>query len=212
MIVTMGLARFRETVLFGQYSFPKGLYYGGKGFEQSAEVMNNLLCKAIVDFEDIMLIDTHSGYGPRYQMTLVNSVHEERDSDDLQKAFDYPQVAKTDPDEYYQMQGDMVDYLYLLKKELFPEKRLYATSFEFGTYGDSLRMSLRSYKAMINENRLFHYGAKNDRVAQQARIDFDELFNPQEMHWREKAIQDARQALSGIIRAEGFGSDQKSSE
>jgi hypothetical protein len=203
-MLTMGPAVFREAVLFGQYRHPNGLYYGGSGFEPSAEVVNKIFLTAVDNYEQILHIDMHSGYGPRDQMTLVNSVYEKRDSTDLQKNFDYPLVVKTDPDEFYQMQGDMVDYLYQLCNNRYPNKNYYGTSFEFGTYGESFSAVVSSLKAMINENRYFHYGAASKRAGLQAKTDFEELFNPQDENWREKAMEDSRRAFTGILRAEGF--------
>lgn len=203
-MLTMGPAVFREAVLYGQYLHQKGLYYGGSGFEPSAAVINQLFAAAANDYERVLHIDMHSGYGPRDQMTLVNSVFEKRDSADLQKSFDYPLVAKTDPDEFYQMQGDMVDYFYQYFNSRHPGKYYYGTSFEFGTYGESFSAVVRSLKAMINENRYFHYGAVNEKAGLRAKNDFEELFNPQDVSWREKAMQDSRQAFTGILRAEDF--------
>jgi len=204
LILRMGPANFREAVLYGQYRFPKGLYFGGSGFERSTEVLSRLFKEAAASCERFLLFDMHSGYGPRYQMTIVNSIHEKRDSTDLQAAFGYPLVAKADPDEFYQMQGDMIDYLYQLITEKFPGKSFYATSFEFGTLGSSFIAVIRSLKAMINENRISHYGAVSEQVADQARHDFCELFFPAEKRWREKALQDARQAFTGILKAEEY--------
>jgi hypothetical protein len=203
-MLTMGPAIFREAVLYGQYRYPYGLYYGGSGFELSAKVVNDLYATAARDYQRILHIDMHSGYGPRDQMTLVNSVYEKRDSADLQKSFDYPLVAKTDPDEFYQMQGDMVDYLYQYFNSRHPNKYYYGTSFEFGTYGESFSAVVRSLKAMINENRYFHYGAVSERAELQAKKEFEELFNPQDEDWRKKTMQDSRRAFTGILRAEGF--------
>ncbi|MFU8794415.1 MAG: M14 family metallopeptidase [Dethiobacteria bacterium] len=208
-ILTMGPAVFREAVLYGQYRHPKGLYYGGKGYERSTELFDRIVTNVISDYEKILHIDMHSGYGPRNQMTLVNSIHEKRDSSSLQKLFSYPLVAKTDHDEFYQMQGDMIDYLYQLINRRYPEKNYYGTSFEFGTYGESFTAVIRSLKALINENRLFHYGSTNNRAARKAREDFEALFNPKEEQWRDKAMQDSRQAFTGILRGEGFSDSIK---
>jgi hypothetical protein len=204
LILRMGPANFREAVLYGQYRFPQGLYYGGKGFERSTEVLSSLFQEAAASAEQFLLIDMHTGYGPRYQMTIVNSIHEKRTSTDLQDAFDYPQVAKADPNEFYQMQGDMIDYLYQFMNGQFPGKFFYATSFEFGTLGSSFAAVIKSLKAMINENRVSHHGAASEKVAEKARYDFCELFFPAEKRWREKALLDARQAFTGILKAEKF--------
>ena len=203
-ILCMGPANFREAVLYGQYRYPQGLYYGGSGFELSTSVLSNLFQEAASSCERFLLIDMHSGYGPRYQMTIVNSIHEKRASADLQAAFNYPLVAKTDPNEFYQMQGDMVDYLYLLMEDKFPGKYFYATSFEFGTFGSSFSAAIKSLKAMIEENRVSRQGAVSAKVAEKARRNFCELYYPTEKQWREKVLQDARSAFTGILKAEQF--------
>ena len=202
LILCMGPANFREAVLYGQYRYPQGLYYGGTGFERSTAVLSSLFQEAASSCERFLMIDMHTGYGPRYQMTIVNSIHEKRTSADLQTSFNYPLVAKADPDEFYQMHGDMIDYLYRLLKDIFPGKYFYATSFEFGTFGSSFSAVIKSLKAMIEENRVSRNGAASTKVAKKARNDFCELFFPAEKKWREKALQDARSAFTGIIKAE----------
>ncbi len=203
-IFAMGPASFREAVLYGQYRHPRGLYYGGKGAEPSTAFMKQIFQEAVVPYQRILYLDMHSGYGPRYQMTLINSVHEKRNSKSLQERFNYPLVAKTDPEEFYPMQGDMVDYFYQYMDDHHQDKYFYGTSFEFGTLGEGFSAVARSLKAMINENRLFHYGAKSKKVNDLVRYNFEELFNPTEQTWRQKALKDARHALDGILRAEEF--------
>jgi len=204
LILCLGPANFKEAVLYGQYRYPRGLYYGGSGFERSTTILSSLFQEAVSSCERFLLIDMHSGYGPRYQMTIVNSIHEKRASADLQASFDYPLVAKTDPDEFYQMQGDMVDYLYRIMESQFPGKYFYATGFEFGTFGSSFGAVIKSLKAMIHENRLSQHGASSRKVAEKVRHNFCELFFPAEERWREKALQDARRAFTGILKAEKF--------
>ena len=203
-MLVMGPAVFQEAVLYGQYRHPQGLYYGGQGFEPSALYFNRLFFETISEYPQILLLDMHSGYGPRYQMTLVNSVYEKRSSADLQAKFNYPLVAKTDRQEFYKMQGDMIDYLYQVMQSKYPEKLFFGTSFEFGTYGDSFRSVVRSLRVMIDENRLYQQGAVNEKFANQVKKNFIELFYPTEEKWRLKAVQDADRAFEGILKAEGF--------
>jgi hypothetical protein len=204
LILCMGPANFKEAVLFGQYRDPSGLCYGGSGFEQSTKVLRDLFQEAAASSECLLLIDMHSGYGPRYQMTLVNSIHESRASADLQESFGYPLVAKTDSDEFYQMQGDMIDFFYQVAESQFPGQYFYGTSFEFGTLGSSFGAVIKSLKAMVNENRVFQNGAASSRTAEKAGRDFSELYYPQEELWRRKVLEDARLAFSGILKAENF--------
>lgn len=203
-MLPMGVKNFKEVMLMGQYHHPKGIYYGGKGPEASTQIMINLFKELAASCQRLLTIDMHSGYGPRYQMTVVNSINEPRDSLTLQKAFSYPLVAKTNPLEFYAMQGDMVDFFYELVSKEFQELSFYGTSFEFGTLGESPLDKLRSLKTMIEENRLFHYGALSPELELKVREAFNELFIPHEQRWRDKALQDAKHALSGILNHEGY--------
>lgn len=121
--------------------------------------------------------------------------------------FNYPLVVAANPEEFYAIQGDMIDYVYEMWRHDFPEKKLYATAFEFGTYGDKLRGQIGMPYAMSFENRLFWQGAKNERSAKKVKMSFEELFNPSEKAWKEKAVQDADQAFEGILKTESYWVD-----
>jgi len=203
-VASLGLARFRHDALLGQYCFPQGLYYGGAALQEETQVLMGLYRKHIPKYSQVVHLDVHSGYGPRYQMSIVNSAMEPRDSAELARRFSYPLVVKANPDEFYSMRGDMIDYVYTLVYNQFPNVRLYATSFEFGTLGDSIARVFRSLRALVFENRLYWSGARNRSARERVEREFQELFYPQDERWRTRAISDARQAIQGILAAEGF--------
>jgi len=194
----------RKATLLGQYRFPKGVYYGGTTWQEETRTLMELYRTHIGLYYHVVHLDMHAGYGPRYQMSLVNSWMEPRDSRQLEREFAYPLVVKSNPTEFYSIQGDMIDFVYALTKTEFPGKRLYATSFEFGTLGDSTLAVLRSLRAKILENQLCWYGTANPDIRRRVERDFGELYFPTEARWRYKAVADARLAFEGILRAEGF--------
>ena len=98
----------------------------------------------------------------------------------------------------------MVDYVYSFVLNEFPDKRLYATSFEFGTYGDSSLAAIRSLRTMILENQLHWSGTKSEEAKEKTRKEFRELYFPESEGWRAKAVADAKQAFQGILAAEGY--------
>jgi hypothetical protein len=55
-------------------------------------------------------------------------------SEEVVGRFGYPLVAAATAQEFYAIQGDMIDYLYAFLREELPGKRFYATTFEFGTF------------------------------------------------------------------------------
>lgn len=203
-VLRMGHQKFWHATHLGQFRFPKGLHYGGKQIHEEVRLLKRLYRDAFRRADHVLHLDMHTGYGPRYQMTLVNSALEPQPSVEFVKRFDYPLVAATNPEEFYAMRGDMIDYEYKLWLEEFPHKRFYATSFEFGTYGESLLANLHCLRSMIFENQIYWFGVKNDRIKHRVLEDFRELFWPEEDAWRMKALQDADQAFRGILSAEGF--------
>ncbi len=204
LLAKMNISGFRHATLLGQYRYPQGLYYGGSDYQEETRTLIDLYRGAMEQYEQILHLDMHTGYGPRYQMSLVNSVHEKGSSAQFVERFNYPLVVAANPNEFYAIQGDMVDYLYDLWQREFSEKRLYSTTFEFGTLGDSIFGIVHSPRAMILENQLCWHKAESDSLRSQVVHEFEELFNPAADDWHAKAVADADQAFDGILEAEGY--------
>lgn len=198
-----GTAFVRHTTLLGQYGFPQGLFFGGADIQPEVRLTMQLYRETMRQYDRIVHLDIHSGYGPRYQMQLVNSKFEPRDSHDLEKHYNFPLVSKANPSEFYEIRGDMIDFVYQLARHEFPNKKLYSTSFEYGTIGNSYWNTINSLKIKVMENRAHWFGT-NAKTRHQIAFDFDELYTPREARWRTKAMADAAQAFDGILRAEEF--------
>ena len=195
---------FKHDWLLGQYRHAQGLFYGGKEYQEETRVLIDLYRQSFSAYEQILHLDMHTGYGPRYQMSIVNSMHESRTSQEFVEKFSYPLVVAANPEEFYAISGDMVDYEYEMWRHEFFDKKFFATAFEFGTYGDKFKGNVGMPRAMTLENHLYWQGADNDRLATQVKHDFEELFNPAAPDWKEKAVQDSDQAFAGILKAEGY--------
>jgi hypothetical protein len=203
-IARLGNKGFRYAMLLGQYRHPRGLYYGGTEYQKETKKLMELYRMALGACDQFLHLDMHTGYGPRYQMSLVNSMFEKRTSQEFVERFKYPLVVAATIEEFYAIKGDMVDFVYELWQNEFPEKRMFSSAFEFGTLGDTYYGLLQSPRVMIHENRAFWYGARDERVLAQARQGFEELFNPSAADWKEKAVADGDQAFEGILKAEGY--------
>jgi hypothetical protein len=202
-LVKIGAGRIQAAFTLGQYRFPRGVYFGGDAVQPETQFMIELYREQWHGYQQVVHLDVHTGYGPREQMSVVNSPLEPRSSEELTRAFDYPLIVKALPGEFYAMRGDMIDFVYRLQQAEFPALKLYATTLEFGTFGDSLLGGLRSMRALVLENQLHHNSAANDRVRQQVQHEFAELFMPSDAAWQAKAYADAQQAMKGILQAEG---------
>lgn len=206
-MIGKSLPVLKHHLLLGQYRFPRSVYYGGETYPEETRVLMDLYRQAFREYEHVLHLDMHTGYGPRYQMSLVNSALEPTPSKEFEEKFEYPLVVAANQEEFYALRGDMIDFVYALRDHEFPGKKLYATSFEFGTLGDTWRGQVGSPRAMIFENRLYWQGASREELARQVKRDFEELFNPGASDWRAKAVSDADQAFTGILKAESFAAE-----
>ncbi len=198
-LLKYSIASIREATLMGQYHTPHGIYHGGADVQPETVAMMSLLGTYIPGYTQIVHLDMHTGYGPRYGMTLVNSTLETMDATETATRFNYERVAATNPEEFYSIHGDMMDYVY----EIASAKNIYAAAFEFGTYGDSLWDAIHSLRSSIVENQAFWHGGSDAAKAWVAQ-EYNELFMPSEAAWLEKTIKDAREAFTGIFSAEGY--------
>ena len=190
-----------DALLTGQYESPQGVYYGGTGDEASTKYLKGVFNDCLDgEYENIVHIDIHSGYGPRYNMVIFNSVYETMTEAQTKKAFGYDYVISHDSDSFYATTGDTTDYFYRLAESKNTDKELFSTCFEFGTIGDEFMDTILSLKYTVDENRNHWYptvGAASAVVTQ----NYYELFYPTEKEWREKTIEDFKTAAKGVLDA-----------
>ena len=199
LMLELGVTRGRDAILAGQYRHDEGFYFGGRGPQEETQVLMGLMEETLAGHEQIVHLDMHTGYGPRHQMSIVHPTGQPGSSAEWARNLGYPLVVRTDPAEFYTILGDMTEYWYQLRDARFPGRPLYAASFEFGTFGDSLLAQIRSLRASVLQNRLEGYGATNRAAGERVRREYKEQFCPSDPAWREKAILDARQAFRGIL-------------
>ena len=97
--------------------------------------------------------------------------------------------------------GDTTDYFYRLARSKDSDKELYSTCFEFGTIGDSFIDSILSLKFTVDENRQHWYPTSDPITAEMVKQNYYELFYPTETQWREKTVQDFKDATFGVLGA-----------
>ncbi|MFC4779003.1 M14 family metallopeptidase [Paenibacillus sp. GCM10023252] len=202
--ISPGIGVIADALLTGQYRSPQGVYYGGTQDEPATAYMKGMFRDVLEsDYESITHIDVHTGYGPRYQMSIFTTMSETMKEQEAVEAFRYPLVFTPDSEEFYAASGDISEYFYHLKKTEYPGKQLYSTCFEFGTLGDGTVASIQSLRNTIDENRLNWNGASNETTEQIVRNRYAEMFYPSETKWRRKAAADFGVALRGVLAFRG---------
>jgi hypothetical protein len=188
----------------GQYEDRQGVLYGGTGIQEETRVMMDLYRQHLPGYQQVLLLDIHSGYGEQAKMSLVNSCSEPRASSELAERFEYDNVVASDSNEFYAMHGDMLDWLYRFAARELEPGSFFGTCFEFGTFGVSTLAAIRSLRAVVLENQAYWHGTRGPRTGERVSRAFQALFLPRDAAWRQRALSLARKALDGILRAEGF--------
>lgn len=197
-----GAGTISDALLTGQYEYPEGVYYGGNGDEKSTTYLKGVFADCLDGtYENIIHIDIHSGYGPRYNMVIFNSVQDPTTEADAKAQFGYEYIIATDSEDFYATFGDTTDYFYRLAKSKGTDKSLYSTCFEFGTIGDGFLDSILSLKYTVDENRQHWYPTDNKITEEMVHENYKELFYPTEKEWREKTIEDFKDAMFGVLDA-----------
>lgn len=203
-MLKVGAAVVQRAALLGQYVDPAGMYYGGASRAEEGRHLLGLLEARVPSYPAVCLLDIHSGFGAQRRLSLVHSTREVESIGDLRNRLGYPHVVKSDDRDFYAMRGDMIDGLYDTARTEWHTARFYASTFEFGTFGDSLPALARSLQAMVHENQQHHHGARSPRAARGARREFEALYAPADPAWWAAATVSARRAMEGILQAEGF--------
>lgn len=200
--ITDGADTISDALLTGQYEYPQGVYYGGRGDEASTVYLKDVFSRCLdSDYENIVHIDLHSGYGPRYNMVIFNSIYETMNEAESQAAFGYDHIIAYDSESFYATTGDTTDFFYRLAEQKQAQAELFSTCFEFGTIGDEFFDTILSLKYTIDENRNHWYPTDNATSAEIVRQNYLELFYPTETAWREKTVEDFRNAAMGVLNA-----------
>ena len=197
-----GADTISDALLTGQYEYAEGVYYGGNGDEASTTYLKDVFADCIDgEYENIIHVDIHSGYGPRYNMVIFNSVQDLTTEDEAKEMLQYDYIIAQDSEDFYVTYGDTTDFFYRLLKSKNSDKSLYSTCFEFGTIGDGFFDSILSLKYTVDENRQHWYPTTNKTTAEVVRQNYLELFYPTETDWRTKTIEDFTKAMTGVLNA-----------
>ena len=200
--ITEGADTISDALLPGQYEYPEGVYYGGDGDESSTMYLKDVFSRCMDSaYENSVHIDIHSGYGPRYNMVIFNSVFETMTEAESVAAFGYGNVIAHDSESFYATTGDTTDFFYRLAQHKGTDTALFSTCFEFGTIGDAFFDTILSLHYTVDENRNHFYPTDNGVSAQIVHENYMELFYPTETAWREKTVTDFVAATQGVLNA-----------
>lgn len=177
-----GLQTLKQVVAGGQYEYPRGLFFGGKGPCRSTQIVQDNCAAWLAAAEQILHIDFHAGLGSFAATKLL--VSETKDSEH------YAWYVDTFGAEYveshaqpggiaYSPSGSFGEWL----QNYFSARDYRFMCAEFGTYD-----IIRILGAVRAENRAQHYGTKNSQPYLRAKHELQECFCPASLPWRRQVV------------------------
>lgn len=202
------MGELRRALLRGQYQFPNGVYYGGSKPEPVVMPIKQYFSQRLNknNFQKILLLDIHTGYGARGHMHLMpnplrgNRLVVERAEAIMKATVGHYKIedAVNDPD-FYDSTGDFSSFL----ADLATARGILAIPLllEFGTLdSQTLTGSLKSLHRIVRENQLHHYGTENLDAERTVTSQFRDMFFPQDAAWRAQVIRQFMAVAPDFIR------------
>jgi hypothetical protein len=181
-IARYGFADLKQAVAGGQYDYPTGLFFGGRGPAAVNERLAELLPAWVGDAEVVVHVDFHTGLGMWGDYTLLF----EFDLDAPRRAileqwYDPRRIHGPDPkDIAYRARGALGSWA-----EARSSERTYVfLCAEFGTYHP-----LNVLRALRDENQAHHWGTPEARSTKRAKAWLREAFAPADVVWRNKTVE-----------------------
>jgi hypothetical protein len=195
-----GPQALRQATLAGQYTDPRGVFYGGAHVEPEIAFFQEIFARIAHTYGEVLLTDLHTGYGVRGQ---TYALFGRAESDDFRE---YTQSGVKDgsTDKAYTVHGDLVGYCFHTSKRLRPDGLFNGVAIEIGTHGLSMRDQLADLQVVIAENQQRHIGAADELTAETVRANFRELFYPHEAAWRKKALEGGVETVKRLLAQRKF--------
>ncbi len=192
-VLKHGFPALKTAVATGQYEYPQGVFYGGKGPSKVQQILREHAPRYIGQPERVLHVDFHTGLGKwgTYALCVDLPVGDPRVAQ-LGREFGTAYVQGFDTKGVlYEIRGGLGRWL----EQQFPGTRYDTLLAEFGTYS-----SLRVITAMRRENRAHHFAAGKPNVLAEARAELREVFSPKSMAWKrtvvERGVHVVEQALT----------------
>lgn len=187
-----GFGTLVRAIASGQYEYPKGLFYGGAGTEESPALLEAWVNEYLQSAESLFAIDVHTGLGRRGRQTLFLEMRGGKSQPRrLGEALGLPLVVVDT-----KMRGGYANrggYACALLRWLAP-RHVDVVTQEFGTLS-----AIRVLHAMREENRSHFHGLGDPGHESKHRL--MEVFCPSSAGWRQKVLE---QGVGFVARAAAY--------
>jgi hypothetical protein len=191
--VRHGWTAAQTAITAGQYSHPKGLFYGGHAESWSAITLRTIVQRHGFGANRVAFVDVHTGLGPRGNAEVILNVPKRSAAYERAATWWGNIVRSTKTGR--SVSADLAGTLKLAIPEMLPGAEVTAVSLEFGTVP-----SLVALRALRVENWLYHHGDKELIEADRIKTDLLRAFYPDDEDWRVTVWRKGQDAMDKGLR------------
>lgn len=195
LVARRGLAWVRDAITVGQYRHRDGLHYGGDRTEQSNQILESFAAR-LVDRSRLLILDLHTGHGPRGEITLLSDAPPDSDQDRLLRSWFGSAAVEATEDNPEATTGTKNGQIANGIRDLLPPGRAVSTSVEFGTASD-LEQLAATYQAQWVHRR----GDPSVPAHAAAVWRYRCCFTPDDPAWERTALERGRAVLDRGLAA-----------
>jgi hypothetical protein len=198
-ILRHGMPALKQSVVSGQYDYPRGLFYGGDRPTRTHEILAAHHARWLGDSREVMHLDFHTGLGAHARCKLLidsplSAVQRQHLSNWFgADAFELADAIATGTGTSYTTLGSFGPWCVAQ----YPGRDYLFATAEFGTYAPT-----RVLAGLRAENQAQHWGSPDAPSTERAKQHLAELFCPASPHWRSsvlaQGLQLVRQAVTGL--------------
>jgi hypothetical protein len=194
VLAERGEGWIRSAITTGQYRHPDGLHFGGERTEASNLVLQSDLPGRLAGAERVLVLDLHTGHGPRGEIVLLSAQPPGSEQDRfLRAAFGAVEATEGDPSATAVTKtGSIANGLGVL----LPTAQCHAVVLEVGTAGD-----LEQLVATYQEQWVHRRGDLTDPAHRAARDRYRDCFTPDDPAWEAAARAGLRAHLDRAVAA-----------
>ena len=187
-IARYGLDAVKQAVAGGQYEYPLGLFFGGKGPSRTQTLLREQLPRWVGGAERVMHIDFHTGIGrwAEYKLLLVEAMEDRKAQ--LAEVFGADKVESASTGRHPSGRGETPpeargDSITWCCKEVLRDRHYVGICAEFGTY-----RVIPVLAALRAENQAHHWGEPHSPSTVRAKARLKEVFVPEDPAWRSATL------------------------
>ena len=191
-----GKDKLQRVVTRGQYAHPDGLFFGGHFATWSNQTLHEIVARHLAGAARVMIIDLHTGLGPYGEAEIIMNDPEHDPA--YQRAvacWGQERVKSTVSGE--SVSSHLSGTVKLAFLRMLAGIEVTAVGLEFGT-----SPPIEVFKALREENWLFHHGRENHPQAARIKQQFLKMFYPGDDAWNqsvwEQGALTVRQALAAL--------------